>query len=150
MKIRGDEHLSPYIVKAIRDLALSPGFEISSVHELGQQGASDVHWITSFAREGGHAILSADSDFLTLAPQVNAVFDTGLRVIHMPHKWVNAKGHLQAAFILQWWKRIEDAVKTMKSRECLRPEWNITESGQLKKVPINFQKAQRARRKGKA
>jgi hypothetical protein len=38
----------------------------------------------------------------------------------------------------------------MKPRECLRPEWNISETGKLKRIPIDFQKAQRARRKGKA
>lgn len=97
MKIRCDEHVSPQIVTIIRELALSPGWEISSVREAGHRGDDDVHWITKFANDGGDAILTADKDFTTLEPQVNAVFDTGLKVIQMPGKWGHAKGYLQAA-----------------------------------------------------
>ncbi|MEQ9567077.1 MAG: DUF5615 family PIN-like protein, partial [Pseudomonadales bacterium] len=87
MKIRCDEHVSPHIVGIVRDLALSPGWEISSVITVGHGGDDDDHWITKFAAEGGHAIISADRDFFSLAPQINAVFDTGVKVIHLPPKW---------------------------------------------------------------
>lgn len=30
------------------------------------------------------AIITADRDFVTLEPQVNAVFDTGMKVIYLP------------------------------------------------------------------
>lgn len=72
MRVRADEHVAKAIVAAIRDIALSPGGEISSIHEVGGVGDDDVHWITRFADEGGHAILSADRDFFTLEPQVAA------------------------------------------------------------------------------
>jgi hypothetical protein len=146
LKVRCDEHVSPIIVAAISDLALSPGWEISSVLNVGHGGDADEHWITKFASDGGHAILTADRDFLSLAPQVNAVFDTGLKVIHLPPKWGQAKGHLQAAHILQWWLRIEQKIAEMKPRECYRPEWNIRETGEIKKIPIDFHKAQKQRR----
>lgn len=149
MKIRADEHVSPFIVKAIREIALSPGWEITSIHEVDQGGDDDVHWITAFANDGGDVILSADRDFLTLEPQVNAVFDTGLRVIHLPGKWGNAKGHMQAAHILQWWSRIETKISEMGARECYRPSWNIKETGELKKVKIDFAKAQRKRKRAR-
>ncbi|WP_425405869.1 DUF5615 family PIN-like protein [Hwanghaeella sp.] len=149
MRIRADEHVSPKIVTAVREMALSPGWEFTSIHEAGGAGSSDVYWITQFAREGGRAILTADKDFASLSPQINAVFDTGLRVIQLPPKWGMAQCHLQAAHILQWWSRIEAAIESMKERECFRPDWNITEAGELKKVKIDFQRAQRARRKGK-
>ncbi|MGM0583380.1 MAG: hypothetical protein ACQEUZ_01850 [Pseudomonadota bacterium] len=126
---------------------LSPGWELSSVLRVGHGGDDDEHWITKFAQEGGDAILSADRDFLNLAPQVNAVFETGLRVIHLPHNWGQAKGYLQAAHILQWWPRIEEVLKAMKARECFRPDWNMSERGKLKKVSINFQKAQKQRKR---
>ena len=102
MKIRTDEHVSPIIASTIDDLTLRAGWEISSVLSAGDQGASDVHWITRFAQHGGDAILSADQDFVRLAPQINAVFDTGMKVILLPPKWANATAHLQAAHILQW------------------------------------------------
>lgn len=136
-------------MKAVREISLSPGVKLSSVKEAGHAGASDVHWITKFAEEGGDAILSADKDFLKLEPQVNAVFDTGMKVIHLPPKWQNAPGHLQAAHILQWWKRIEQTVTSMRQRECYRPEWNITDRGEMKKVKIDFAKAQKTRRHSK-
>lgn len=152
MKIRCDEHVSPQIVTIIRELALSPGWEISSVREAGHCGDDDAHWITKFAQEGGNAILTADKDFTTLEPQVNAVFDTGLKVIQMPGKWGHAKGHLQAAHTLLWWACIEKTVSEMNQRECYRPDWNIKQAADmtLRKVKIDFQKAQKQRRKSKS
>lgn len=147
MKIRCDEHVSPLIVAAVRELALSPGWDISSVLTVGHGGDADDHWITKFASEGGSAILTADRDFFTLHPQVNAVFDTGIKVIHMPKKWGQAKCHLQAAHILQWWERIEGKISQMEPRECYRPDWNIRETGEIKRVKLDFQKAQKARKK---
>lgn len=147
MNIRFDEHVSIIIVKTIQNIALRDGWDVSSVLTVGHGGDSDVHWITKFAEENGDAIISADKDFLTLEPQINAVFDTGIRVIHLPHRWAQARGQLQAAHMLQWWTRIEDQIAAMKPRECFRPEWNISETGKMKKITIDFAKAQRKRRK---
>lgn len=151
MKIRCDEHVSPHIVTIIRELALSPDWDISSVREAGHCGDDDVHWITKFAIEGGNVILTADNDFTTLEPQVNAVFDTGLKVIKMPGKWGHAKGHLQAAHTLLWWTCIERTILEMNQRECYQPDWNIKQSAdmKLKPVKIDFQRAQKRRRKSK-
>lgn len=149
MRIRADEHVAQAIVAAVRDISLSPGWILDSVREAGQCGSSDVHWITAFMNDGGDAILSADRDFLENPPQVDAVFRTGARVIHLPPKWGTAKGQLQAAHILMWWDRIEKCVAAMKPRECFRPPWNITETGALLKVPIDFQAAQKKLKKAK-
>ena len=124
-------------------MVLSAGWELTSVYESNDRGKDDVSWIRRFADEGGHAILSADTDFIKTAPQVVAIFDTGLKIIHLPSKWGNAKAHLQAAHLLQWWNRIENMISNMKPSECYRPEWNIRESGELKRVKIDFQKAQK-------
>ncbi len=147
MRVRADEHIAKAIVVAIRDIALDPAWEISSIHDVGDVGDDDVHWITKFADDGGDAILSADRDFFTLEPQVNAVFDTGLKLIHLPPKWGQARGYLQAAHILQWWRRIEAGIEQMKPRECYRPPWNIKETGELLKVSIDFAKAQKRRKR---
>jgi predicted nuclease of predicted toxin-antitoxin system len=147
LKIRADEHVSKEIVRAVREMALSPGWELSHVVEEGDKGTADDHWITRFANDGGHAILTADSDFFSLPVQVVAVLNTGVKVIHLPHKWANASCHLQAAHILLWWKRIEKKVTEMKARECYRPPWNINESGDLKQVKIDYAEAQKKQRK---
>lgn len=104
--------------------------------------------------DGGHAILTADRDFLENAPQVEAVFKTGAKVVHLPAKWGQARGTLQAAHILMWWGRIEACIASMQGRQCFRPPWNITETGTLQQITIDFQSAQKkmkkARKKGKA
>lgn len=149
MRIRADEHVSKEIVRAVREIALSAGWELTHVREVGQNGAADEHWITAFANDGGHAILSADTDFFLLPPQVVAVFNTGIKVIHLPPKWANAPCHMQAAHILLWWKRIEKKIEAMKARECFRPPWNIDRAGELRQVSIDYDKAHRKIRKAK-
>jgi hypothetical protein len=148
LKIRADEHVASALVDAIRSIGMTDAsWEITAVKQVGDQGLSDVHWITKFADEGGTAILSADTDFLRNPPQVMAVFNTGVKVIHLPAKWQNAEGRLQAAHILLWWKRIEAILVTMKPRECYSPPWNLQETGELKKVDIDFHTARRKLKK---
>ncbi|MDT9598546.1 DUF5615 family PIN-like protein [Sphingosinicella rhizophila] len=147
MKIRADEHVAPAIVVAIRDMALSEGWNLDSVREAGDNGSTDVHWITKFASEGGDAILSADADFIKTAPQVMAVFRTGLKVIHLPHQWGMAEGRLQAAHVLLWWKRIEECLQSMRRQECYKPAWTISEIGKMVKVDLDFQRAKQRLKK---
>ena len=141
MKIRADEHVAPAIVAAIEKMALSSGNQIDSVSSVGDRGSSDVHWITKFAAEGGDAILTTDTDFIKNPPQVAAVFSTGVKVIHLPARWASAEGRLQAAHVLLWWARIEAKLNAMKPRECYRAPWNIQETGEMQKVDIDFQTA---------
>ena len=148
MKIRADEHVAPLIIDMIDDLGLiSPGWELSSVLGSGGRGSADCHWITEFSKSGGAAILSGDTDFLKTPAQVQTVFQTGVKVIHLPPKWCNAQGHLQAAFLLIWWPRIQQKLQTMAPRECFRPNWNISQDGDLAKVTIDFAAAQKKLKK---
>lgn len=150
MRIRADEHVAPAIVEAINAIALGTGFELTSVLKTGFKGASDVHWITAFAADGGDAILTADTDFLKQPPQVQAVERTGVRVIHLPSAWANATLALQASHLLAWWKRIEAQLAAMKERECYTMSFNVSEDAALKKVALDFQgmnkKAKKANR----
>ena len=147
MKIRADEHISPVIVHAIRDIALRHGWEISSIHDVGDDGTEDEYWITAFARNGGDAILTADKDFQTKLPQVEAVRGNGLRVIHLPRKWAQATGRIQAANLLLWWERIEEALEEMPPGDCRRPTWSERDSGPLKPVVLNLPRVRRQHRK---
>ena len=150
MRIRADEHVAPAIVDAINTVAISAGFELTSVLKTGFKGASDVHWITAFAADGGKAILTADTDFLKQPPQVQAVERTGVRVIHLPSAWANATLALQASHLLAWWKRIESQVAAMKDRQCYTMPFNVSEDAVLKRVALDFQgmnkKAKKANR----
>ncbi len=147
MKIRADEHISPEIVQAVKNMALGSGFEISHVFDANQAGRKDEHWLTEFAKEGGEAILTADADFHKRPAQVMAVFNTGMKVIHLPPKWGNARCGLQAAHILLWWTRIEKCLTAMGKKECYRPPWDVRETGKLSKVEVDFQAAQRTLKK---
>ena len=116
--------------------------------DAGDRGAADEHWITRFAKDGGQAIVTADTDFIHKPPQVLAVANTGMKVLHMPSRWANATGNLQAAHILIWWPRIETRILEMKPRECYQPEWNVSGvTGQFKKVVIDFAKAHKKAKK---
>jgi len=141
VKIRADEHVSEQIVRAVREIALSKDWYLSHVVEAGYGGAADEHWATAFAREGGEAILTADTDFHKRHAQMAAIAQTGLKVIHMPPAWAQSRGDLQAAHIFQWWRRIENKLVSMRRRECYQPPWNINEKGELKKVQMDFQNA---------
>lgn len=139
MRIRADEHVAPAIVRAVNDIALSEGFELTSVLDAGFAGASDVHWITAFAHDGGAAILTADTDFLKLPPQVLAVHRTGVRVIHLPSSQASARRAMQAGHLLIWWRRIETQLATIKSRECFTMPFNVSEDAEMKRAPLDFQ-----------
>ena len=138
MRIRADEHVSSRIVRMICDLALSSDYELSSVIDSGHGGTGDPYWVTAFANEGGKAILSADTDFFKKPYQVVAIDNTGLKVIHLPSKWANARGHLQAAHILMWWLRIERKLHEAKPREVWVVQWNINESGELRQKKVDY------------
>jgi predicted nuclease of predicted toxin-antitoxin system len=143
VKIRADEHVSIEIVQAVRNIALSPGWDLSHVIEVGDRSAQDEHWATKFAREDGDAILSGDTDFFKRHQLVVAISRTGLKIIHMPAKWSNARGDQQAAHILSWWRRIETKIQLMSPRECFRVPWDISEAGELTKVRVDYQNAER-------
>lgn len=149
MRIRADEHVAEAIIRAIREIELRDGWELDSVVSARQSGKSDVHWISEFMANGGDAILTADRDFLSNAPQVSAVFRTGAKVIHLPAKWGQARGTLQASHILMWWARIEKCIESMKPTQCFRPAWNIVETGELQQVTLDFQTAQKKLKKAR-
>ena len=149
MKVRADEHVSEEIVRVVSAMALSLNWELTSVLSVGDRGKTDIHWATKFAREGGQVILTADTDFFKHHHLVVAVYDAGLQIVHMPPKWSNAAGHLQAAHMLLWWRRIETACESRKSR-CWRPPWNLSEDGEISPVKVDYEshrkKARRAER----
>ena len=151
MRIRTDEHVSPSIVRIVCELALTPNFELSSVIEVGHGGTEDPYWATAFANEGGNAILSADTDFFRKPHQIVAIDKSGLRVIHLPSRWANAPGYMQAAHILMWWPRVERKIKEAKPREVWMLRWNITEDGELKRKKVDYaayhKKLKKARRR---
>lgn len=149
MKIRADEHVSQVIVRIIRELALAPTNELSSVYEVGHRGKDDEHWATAFAKVGGEVVLSADTDFFKKPSLVVAIDRTGLRIIYLPPKWANAPGQMQAAHLLMWWSRIEKKIDEAKPRECWVAKWNLSEEGELERKKIDYASYHRKAKKAK-
>jgi hypothetical protein len=147
LKIRADEHVSLEIVRAVRNIALTPLFELSHVFDEGHGGFGDVSWVTKFADAGGRVILSADGDFLNRPHQVMAIWDKGLVLIHLPSKWQNAKRHEQAAHLLLWWGRIEKMLGTAAPRQCWRVPYDFSREGELFRIPLDYGRAQKKLRK---
>jgi hypothetical protein len=147
VKIRADEHVSLEIVRAVRDIALTPPFELSHVFDDGHGGLGDVSWVTKFADAGGRAILSADGDFLNRPHQVMAIWNKQLVLIHLPGKWQNAKRHEQAAHILLWWGRFEKTLGTASARQCWRVPYEFSREADLVRISVDYGKAQKKVRK---
>jgi hypothetical protein len=148
VKIRADEHVSPEIVEAIGKLALSTDCSLDSVFIAGQRGLDDVPWVTSFARDGGNAILSADTDFHKKPHQVTAVHELGLMVIQLPSRWANSRRRLQASHILYWWEAIEQAVRSGNPRDFWRVPWGFPEKLELQRLrAMNYDEARKKIRK---
>ncbi|WP_299436124.1 DUF5615 family PIN-like protein [uncultured Rhodospira sp.] len=148
MRVRANEHFSPKLIETVKAVALiNSDVDLSTVREAGHQGMADHHWITAFAHEGGHAILSTDTDFLKKPQQVLAVEDTGLRVIWFAPPHGNAKLELQTANILMWWPRIEAKLREARPRECWAVKWTINDGVELRREELKFQSHRKKARK---
>ena len=143
MKIRFDEHVSEKIVGSINELTLIPNLEISSIYSASQRGFTDFHWATQFSKEGGDAIITADTDFFKRHHLVVAIQETGLKVIHLRSQWANSRFTLQAAFLLLWWDRIYDTLEACNQRELYQVPWQFGLEAKLIKKPLDFQNARK-------
>ena len=132
MKIRADEHVSIKVIRAVREVVLKDGIDLSHVEEQGQRGQSDVYWTTAFRNENGTAVLTADRGF-TKGWQRQAIEATGLQIILLPKKWAESLANIQAAFILFWRSKIENAVKEGNNSDIWTIDWGFNEKGELKK-----------------
>lgn len=144
MRICADEHVSQKIVQVVSNIALSSKHEICHVFDAGNRGASDVSWITEFARDGGDVILTADSDFHRRPHQVLAVCDNGLIVIHLHPKWANSKRQIQAAVILYWWDIIENTIDHSPARRCWRVPFSFAiKNRSLVNIGLDYERARK-------
>ena len=135
--------MSEKIVASISDLTLIRNLEISSIYSASQRGSSDFHWATQFSKEGGDAIITADTDFFKRHHLVVAIQDTGLKVIHLRSQWANSRFTLQAAFLLLWWDRIYDTLSTCDKRELYQVPWQFGLEANLVRKPLDFQNARK-------
>lgn len=137
MKIRADEHVSPKIVRAVRELALSAGWELSHVRDAHGPRTADETWVPRFASEGGKAIITADANMLKRPHQLLAVQQSNVVGLILPHTWAEARKHLQASSLLYFWPEIEASFANASPGEFWRIPTKL-HKGPLEKLKINY------------
>lgn len=102
MRIIGDEHVSPRIVQALRELAIArkPGWQIEAVNNSRYATGEDEDWVAAFARDGGQAILSADRRMLQRPTLIAQIARTGITGIYLREGYASADRVRQAAHML--------------------------------------------------
>lgn len=146
MKIRADEHISRKIVRAIAELALRDGWELTHVRDVHDRRTADETWIPRFAREGGKAILSGDRKMRGRPHQIAAISESGLVCVFLSHEWSTARRTVQAASLLFWWERIEAKISVAKPRECWLVPFEFSK-GDLMPYSISYDKIEQQNRK---
>jgi len=142
LKVRADEHVSPRIVRAVRESVLAGGWELSHVREVHERRTSDETWIPRFAASGGKAILSGDRKMRARPSQIKAIHDSEIVGIFMTSQWAESPGPDQAAQVIFWWRRIEAIIAGAKPGDCWLVPYGFT--GEIKAIPINYEKALKA------
>jgi hypothetical protein len=140
LKVRADEHVSPKIVRAVKEVALSVECELSHVRDVHGARTADETWIPRFAAEGGKAIITADANLLKRPHQIAAIQASGLFGVILPPTWAVAKRHIQASALIYHWPEIELCFAGAQSGEF----WRIPAAlhkGPLEKLNINYARA---------
>jgi predicted nuclease of predicted toxin-antitoxin system len=143
LRIRADEHIPKSMVDIVRDVIPPGDVELSDVRTAGHSGSSDVAWVTQFANEGGHAILTADTDFFKKYAQIKAIHHSGLKVVHLPAQWANQVKTLQIALVFLWWDRIIRKIGECRKGECWGVPWKWSLEGGLVLKDMNRQEAEK-------
>lgn len=107
MKLRADEHVSPKIVRALKEVVLSPGWELTHVRDAHGARTADETWVPRFAIEGGKAIITADANMLKRPHQLLAIQQSNVVGLILPHARAIAKRHVQASSLIYFWPEIE-------------------------------------------
>lgn len=122
MIIVADEHISPRIVKAVNELALTKNWRFSHVIGSEYRSRPDEDWVESFAKNGGNAIISADRAMLKRPSLLEKLKVNSIVAVYLPSEWASSKRNHQAAHILYWWPHIEAALTSSAPGDvCIVP-----------------------------
>lgn len=115
MKLIGDEHVSPRIIRALHDLALNQkstaGWTMESARDHFA-GSEDEDWVVEFARAGGDGLISADREMLKRHTLIQRIAETGVIGVYVGGAWATADRVRQAAHLLYWWPKIRETFAT--------------------------------------
>jgi len=148
LKICGDEHFSPWIIKVIQDSCLDKSHQLHHVDDFQAKSVADDIWVKKFAKAGGEVVLGADGMMLRRPTEVVAICDTAMRLIVLPHQWANAPRHLQVSHVLYWWPHIEAVLAASRPRQCFKVPWGWGETkGAVQAIKVDFEGARKKLKK---
>jgi hypothetical protein len=148
VKVRADEHVSPKIVRALKEVSLSPGWELTCVREFHAPRTADETWIPKFAAEGGQAIITADAGMLKRPHQIVAIQQSGIIGVLLSSAWAEGRRHFQAASLIYHWPKIEAQLLASQPGDFWRVPSTIDDRD-LEKIVVNYTKAAQAADKKK-
>jgi predicted nuclease of predicted toxin-antitoxin system len=143
VKVRADEHVAPKIVRALKEVSLSPGWELSHVRDSHGARTADETWVPKFASEGGRAIITADANMLKRPHQILAIQQSGVIGLILPSVWAQSKRHVQASSLIYFWPEIEACFTAGAPGEFWRIPTHL-HRGPLEKLNINYAQATQA------
>ena len=148
MKICADENVAPQLSALIREALVGSKHTLDTVDDHQARSVDDEIWVRHFAESGGEAIIGADGKMTTRPHEIVAIAETGLRLVILPPQWVNARKHLQIAFLFLWWPRIIQTFEGADRGKCFKVPWLWNEDGKLRLIEIDVQAAYKKVRKG--
>jgi len=96
------------------------GFEVSYVRDLHPPKTNDPTWLSAFASEGGHTMISGDPRILQHWPNIVAYIESGLVCFFPPPTFANLDGFTKAALVIRWWPFIIEKAKASNPGDCWR------------------------------
>jgi hypothetical protein len=127
LKVRLDENLSYRVAGAIRAiLSARTGMTVDWVLDHHPPATTDPAWIFQFAKDGGSAIISGDTNILQHWPDLVAYMESGLVSFFPPHRFDELKGYGKASLILRWWPCIVEKIKVSAPGDSWRLPWGWT------------------------
>lgn len=140
MKLCADEHVSPVIVRIIKDVCLDPAHEFIHVEDIDCKATPDQTWVRVFAANGGQVVVSADEKMTRRHAELVAIADCGLKLIVLPHQFPNSKRHLQAAFMCHHWPSIETTLSDGHNSRFWKVRWGYSDES-ISPLTLDIQNA---------
>lgn len=108
-----DEHLSPCLARALREL-FAARHQVEHIRERFAAGTKDVAWIHDLSQEGSWVVLSADRRITRNRTELHAFRSSGLIGFFLCRSISQKSVQRQMIRILQVWDSIETQVKLVR------------------------------------
>lgn len=142
LKVRFDENISPRLVKALNVVgAVDFEVDISHLRDVKHLGSADEVWLRAFHRDGGCAIISADSDFHKVPGQIIALIECGMTGIFLPKRCHSMKMHQKVGYLMYWWPKIIERIATSPGAKVWELPFNLDVETPMKERVVDISQA---------